>query len=264
MREAFRDTLERCKSIPQKPSVRYKGLLLEQESMKLRRLEHPVIEVRNEDCLDACARIIAAAAAASSSSSQQQQQQIAASSAKVGLLNMASDVKPGGGVVNGARAQEEDVCRRTTLYPTLLAQRYPLAADEVVFTPDVKILKDSDMVATQKKNPPVIAGVVSAAAIRRPTLAWNGTYMPDDLDLMRCKIHMVLETFEYHGIDRLVLGAWGCGAFRNPPEEVAHLFHDALTGDRFAGRFKHVAFAILARNPSELRTLDVFSKMFGR
>jgi uncharacterized protein (TIGR02452 family) len=231
----FAETLNQIKTIPQEPSVRYRGLLLNDPGAPIAKFKTR-FEVRNEDCLGACERLCALA------------------TGSVGLLNMASDLRPGGGVLTGAKAQEEDICRRTTLYPTLAAQSYPLAPDELIFTPDVQIL------GAAPPGPRI--QVVSAAAVRRPKLAWNGTYMPADLHLMRKKVQMVLETFEYHGVDHLVLGAWGCGAFRNPPEEVAQIFYDALTGPRFAGRFKHVAFAITTGKPNEDANMRAFGKAF--
>ena len=54
-----------------------------------------------------------------------------------------------------------------------------------------------------------IAGVVTSAAIRRPVLSETGNYSTNDLELLYNKITMLLETFEYHNIDHLVLGAWG-------------------------------------------------------
>ena len=231
----FAETLNQIKTIPQEPSVRYRGLLLNDPGAPIVKFKTR-FEVRNEDCLDACVRLCALA------------------TGSVGLLNMASDLRPGGGVLTGAKAQEEDICRRTTLYPTLAVQSYPLAPDELIFTPNVQILGAAP--------PGRRIQVVSAAAVRRPKLAWNGTYMLADLHLMRKKVQMVLETFEYHGVDHLVLGAWGCGAFRNPPEEVAQIFYDALTGPRFAGRFKHVAFAITTGKPNEDANMRAFDKAF--
>ncbi len=42
---------------------------------------------------------------------------------KVCVLNFASATNPGGGVVNGSSAQEECICRCTTLYPCLNTDR---------------------------------------------------------------------------------------------------------------------------------------------
>ena len=234
MEPIFADTLQLVANIPQERSIRYKGLLNTRVPPPQNKT---IIQVKNEDCLDACMRLVH-------------------EQAKVGLLNMASDRCPGGGVKKGSRSQEEDVCRRTSLYPTLVQQRYPLAHDEVIFTPNVKVVKAADY--SRLSHCINIAGVVSVAAIRLPHLDNKGEYMSADLALMKNKVRMVLETFEYHGMTHLVLGAWGCGAFRNPPWQVAEIFKDILKDFSFC----HVTFAITTRRPKDHDNLTVFSRVF--
>jgi uncharacterized protein (TIGR02452 family) len=74
---------------------------------------------------------------------------------------------------------------------------------------------------------------------------------------------MVLETFEYHKIDHLVLGAWGCGVFRNPPEQVAREFEKMLNSDRFSHSFVRVTFAVAVMKDADIRNYDEFSAVFG-
>jgi uncharacterized protein (TIGR02452 family) len=72
----------------------------------------------------------------------------------------------------------------------------------------------------------------------------------------------MLETFEYHGMDHLVLGAWGCGAFHNPPDRVAEAFKEILSSDRFRNRFKNITFAILQPPGCHKQNYDIFLDMF--
>ena len=101
-----------------------------------------------------------------------------------------------------------------------------------------------------------VAGVVSAAAIRRPNLDATGNYTPADYELMKNKVRMVLETFEYHNCTHIVLGAWGCGAFNNPPKQVADIFLNVLQD--FC--FEHVLFAILTPWPKDYENLKCFQR----
>ena len=156
---------------------------------------------------------------------------------------------PGGGVKNGSRAQEEDICRRTTLYPTLLTHRYPLKPLELIYSPDIAILKTPEFKTMANKQH---INVLTMAAIRRPALTKTNTYREHDKALMYDKVCMVLQTAYYHGIDTLVLGAWGCGAFQNPPHEVAAIFRHFLIDGPFKCVFRHVSFAILERGPEPL------------
>lgn len=73
----------------------------------------------------------------------------------------------------------------------------------------------------------------------------------------------VLEVAVLHGYRHLVLGAWGCGVFRNDPAAVAEAFRAHLTAPgRFAGRFERVVFAVLDRRP-ESPTRAAFAVAFG-
>lgn len=73
----------------------------------------------------------------------------------------------------------------------------------------------------------------------------------------------MLETAAECGYRRIVLGAWGCGVFRNDPAAVAGAFHALLTGDgRFAGHFEHVVFAVLDRTAAA-STLGAFRSTFA-
>ena len=103
-------------------------------------------------------------------------------------LNMANADDPGGGVTRGARAQEEDICRRTTLYPMLDETLYPLEADELLYTPNVKIVKDGNYQPLQATE--VIDGVLSSAALCQPLLAARETQfaLATDAEAMRFKV----------------------------------------------------------------------------
>jgi uncharacterized protein (TIGR02452 family) len=80
-------------------------------------------------------------------------------------------------------------------------------------------------------------------------------------DLLRRRIARVLEIAEAYSFEALVLGAWGCGAFRNDPGRTARDFRDALLGP-FLGAFAHVVFAIADWSPAR-RFLGPFRDAFA-
>ena len=113
--------------------------------------------------------------------------------------------------------------------------------DQLIYTEDVYIVRDIDASFLKK---PVDISVGSMAAIRRPQLYHGGSYGKRDKDIMRNKIKMLLQTAHFHNHNVLVLGAWGCGAFRNPADEVAELFRDVIEND-FKNAFDVIVFAVL-------------------
>jgi uncharacterized protein (TIGR02452 family) len=73
----------------------------------------------------------------------------------------------------------------------------------------------------------------------------------------------VLETAAAHGYRRLVLGAWGCGVFRNDPARVAGAFRTLLApGGRSGGTFAHIVFGVLDRTPDSA-VREVFTRTFA-
>lgn len=154
------------------------------------------------------------------------------------VLNMASDKRPGGGVKRGARAQEEDIFRRTNAFLTHPIGWYPLRSNEVIFSPEVKIVKNSSYKFIDEHK----ISMLACAGIRNPSIE-HGKYSEAHRILMTQKIHSIFKVAISKGIKKLVLGALGCGAFHNPPEEVANIFKNALS--IYKSHFTHIGFAVL-------------------
>lgn len=189
---------------------------------------------------------------------------------KVAVLNFASAVQPGGGVKNGASAQEEALCRCSNLYPSL-DQGWLLDSfynqnkaigdarhtDACIYTPEVIICKtDDDCPERLPKNRWCTVDVISCAA---PNLNRN-TYnqhnpenggpivlSPEELygiHLQRARHIMFIAAA--NGVKSLVLGAFGCGAFRNDPNVVAAAYKAAT--EEFIKYFDIIEFAIFCRD----------------
>ena len=199
------------------------------------------------------------------------------------LLNFASAGHPGGGVETGARAQEETICRRSTLTRSIYAfdpkyaakygyehkagNNYPL--DDLhfsaVYSPAVTVFKE-DAECTPMEEPYQVA-VISCAALNL-----NGKYslaltpdghMPEMAKaITRDKVRTIFRIALSHGHDALVLGAFGCGAFKNPPAEVAAIFHEILEEPEFKNKFRLVTFSIIEDHNSNNRNLKAFEKAF--
>lgn len=202
--------------------------------------------------------------------------------AKIAVMNFANAFHPGGGVKSGMSAQEECLCRTSTLYPLLdrmsLRNTYyqhhydlntPKATDSLIYTEGVIICKtDEDMPKRMPKEDWVTVDVITIAAPDLRTksnanipLVSNGTYM-NNAELLgyhvKRAIHM-LTCAAAKKADILVLGAFGCGAFQNDPEVVARAFKTAL--QEFPKVFEQIEFAVYCP-PGGSKNYDVFSKTF--
>lgn len=182
----------------------------------------------------------------------------------VAVLNMASPIRPGGGFLDGANSQEEFLCARTTLFPSLWDSFYRLPDVGAIYTPDVLVFRDSTPEANDLiKRDRYFLDVVSAGMFRFPdsrgrsedrdsSCTCGVSYCDNDRDLVTRKMKAVMRIAESKGAERLVLGAWGCGAYGNPVKEVAKIWRKVIAGgprqrrpnsERWEG-IKEIVFAI--------------------
>jgi len=260
--DIFHDTLEFCRARqwkawqPCRLNIRYeipKKFLLEKH------VHQTEIIISAEDSVAASLRLL----------SEMEAPTYAASLEDIPLmLNMANQRTRGGGVLHGARAQEEDICRRTDLYVNLQQADYPLPEFGSVYSFPISILRDSkrnhyEFLPTSSCHPiyyPQV-GVLSAAAYAYPDECFSEKQFQQK---MRRKINALLTAAVASGHRVLVLSAWGCGAFKNPPAVVAALFAEALRNN-FATAFKKVIFALDTQaNDSNLSEVPLaFIQAFG-
>jgi uncharacterized protein (TIGR02452 family) len=202
------------------------------------------------------------------------------------VLNMASHRNPGGGVYGGAGAQEENLFRRTNMFLSLFqfsefAERYGLPRNAKsypldstcggAYSPRVTVFRGSESNGYFLLQKPFILSVVSVPAISRPQLSLsNGQYRIANhlTEPTKEKIRTILRIAGKHGHDSLVLGAFGCGAFANPPEHMALLFKEVFGEPEFHGRFGAVVFSIIddhnsrrSHNPNG--NILPFAEVFG-
>ncbi|MEV4676991.1 MULTISPECIES: TIGR02452 family protein [Actinomadura] len=184
-------------------------------------------------------------------------------------LNFASAKNPGGGFLNGAHAQEEGLARSSGLYRSLLSarefydfhreQRDLLYSDHMIYSPGVPVFRDD---AGRLLDEPYGIAFVTSPAPNRGAIR-DGAAAARIPAVLRLRARKVLALALARGHARLVLGAWGCGVFRNDPAEVAEAFAGPLRpGGEFAGRFEHVVFAVwdtAAGSPRQVAFERVFA-----
>jgi uncharacterized protein (TIGR02452 family) len=186
---------------------------------------------------------------------------------RVAALNFASAKNPGGGFLTGAQAQEESLARASGLYPLLLgdpmyahhrARRDPLYTAWVIYCPDVPVFRCDE---GRLLDEPYLCSLLTSPAVNVGALPHRDRRGDEVRRAMQERVERVLAVAARHGHEVLVLGAWGCGVFRNDPAQVAELFRGALAGP-FRGAFTQVVFAVLDAT-GEGRTLGAFEQAFG-
>ena len=183
-------------------------------------------------------------------------------------LNFASAKNPGGGFLSGSEAQEESLARASSLYACLdgLPMYYfhqqrsdALYTDYVIYSPSVVVFRDDE--GKLQETPFTCSFVSSPAPNAGAMLRQDPTRGYEIRQALGSRISKVLSVAATQGYDAMVLGAWGCGVFKNDPEEVAAQFQEALT-DSFAGVFRLVHFAVLDPSSSGA-VIAPFQRAFG-
>lgn len=184
------------------------------------------------------------------------------------LLNFASAKQPGGGVLTGSTSQEEELCRRSDLFLSLVGyssrardfdvmpkdQIYGTYTGWIIYSPYVTFFKDCNYENVYDFQ----CDVISCAALNRncpePKNGWEKE--------TKRRMRNILRIAYKNGRNALVLGAWGCGVFKNPPEEIAKWWHEILLETEFYNRFKKIVFAVLNDKNSVSNNYKVFKKEF--
>ncbi|MBQ7476500.1 MAG: TIGR02452 family protein [Selenomonadaceae bacterium] len=193
------------------------------------------------------------------------------SSARIAVHNFASATNPGGGVVHGSRAQEEALCRCSTLYPVLdtdenfklyynfhRRRRDSIYTDACIFAPNILICKsDVDLPQRLSQENWVTVDVMTCAA---PNLRHTVCSDEELLKIHERRAKHMLTVLAHHGVEIFVTGAFGCGAFGNNPYVVAQAYKNILP--EFDGHFKEIIFAIYF-TPREKKNFDAFNKTFS-
>lgn len=204
---------------------------------------------------------------------------------KTAVLNFASATNPGGGVVNGSSAQEEAICRCSTLYPCLntrmmwncfygphRAARHPLHNDDIIYTPKVVVFKsDTTYPKALSEDAWYEVDVISCAAPnlrKRPSNRMNSGDGDRKVDISAAelkRLHVwrltrILDVAVQKGVEAIILGAFGCGAFRNDPEVVASAALEVIPN--YVGEFKVIEFAVYCR-PDDLSNYYAFRRLHG-
>lgn len=208
---------------------------------------------------------------------------------KVCVHNFASATNAGGGVTRGSHAQEECLCRCSTLYPCLSDEKMKhgfyhahrtmlhhdtltaLYNDDCIYTPDVIIFKSDisfpELLPSDKWQTVDIITCAAPNLRERPGNAMNPSsgkqaVKIDNVDLKALhtkRANRILDIAKNNGAEVIILGAFGCGAFQNPPHIVAEGILEAIKQHIYD--FKVIEFAIYC-SPRDSQNYQVFHKYF--
>lgn len=192
----------------------------------------------------------------------------------VAVLNFASAVSPGGGTINkGGLTQEECLCRETTVYPCISSEEClerfykphrglnEYSCSDMIYTPDVVVIRKQDntlgmLLVTDRFYVDVITMAAPNLSRAKPAVKISD----EVIGLLEDRFTRIMSKAAEHGVQALILGAFGCGAFGNNPMAVATAAARAL--DKFPEVFDVVEFAIY--DPSSRKNFHTFRMVLDR
>lgn len=166
---------------------------------------------------------------------------------KTAVLNFASYKNPGGGYMSGMMAQEEALCHCTTLYEVLETQEgyyernnenknKGMYKNVLMYVPRVLVLD----------NEQKIVGKVDVITCAAPNMSVGLKYKSFSVEqcqeVFKDRIKFLMHVAAYKQVDNFILGAWGCGVFKNDPEFVAKSLFE--TAEEYRGHFKQIDYVI--------------------
>jgi uncharacterized protein (TIGR02452 family) len=182
---------------------------------------------------------------------------------KIMCLNFASAKNPGGGFISGAEAQEESLARTSALYVTQLEaenfykthrkMKSCFYTDNMIYSPKVPVFRKDKGELLRK---PVFCNFITSAAVNAGVVKQQEPERVNEIyGAMNLRMDKMLALALNKGNEVLILGAWGCGVFRNDPEQIAELFKKHLQG-KYKNKFKRVVFAVLTKKEEMLKLFE--------
>jgi len=187
-------------------------------------------------------------------------------------LNFASAKNPGGGFLNGAEAQEESLARSSGLYACLTANREMyeynrqlrtgLYSDHMIYAPRIPVFRDDQGALLEN---PYLVSIITAPAVNAGVVMRGGSGEHELIrPIMQTRLANLLWVAHQHNHRAIILGAWGCGVFRNDPAMIAELFAEALGPQgRYRAWFDHIVYAVYDRSEGHF-TLGAFQRQLSK
>jgi len=200
---------------------------------------------------------------------------------RVAVLNFASATSPGGAVLKGWSAQEESISRISSLYPVLTQDemmdayytpnkkskdpRKAIHKDDLIYGSEIMVVRDLETEERIPDDECFKMDVITCSApnlkdLPQTTLESDGqnvSVTKEELyDIHVSRAKHILKSAIVHGADVIILGAFGCGVFKNDAAVVAKAYNDVLVD--LKDYFEEVIFAI----PGKGYNYDSFAKYF--
>lgn len=187
---------------------------------------------------------------------------------KLGVLNFASARHAGGGFINGAMAQEECLAYCSDLYDTqttMVGNRYydnNNACKHHSYYNGIMITENCFFRDSHFRlvKTPTYCKVITAPAVNMGMVRKFGEPEKSAKHTMKNRMRNILYAFAMAGCTNIILGAFGCGVFKNDPEDIAKYWYELLIEEDMKKYFETITFSILNSRSGD--NISPFKKYF--
>lgn len=182
---------------------------------------------------------------------------------RVAALNFASFKNPGGGFMNGSTAQEEMLCHDSFLYNVLEKEtdfyeenrkdvNKGMYYNAALYSPDVTFVEaDAHGIKREKA-----CDIITCAAPNWSAASKNHVSISECNKALRERIEFILDVAQANHVDTLILGAFGCGVFRNDPRVVVETFEETLNKEKYT--IREVIYAVPNKKSDNYKAFEAY------
>lgn len=167
------------------------------------------------------------------------------------ILNFASAKHPGGGFLKGTTAQEESIARASNLYLSLkpykdcfyeknIKENNPLYTDDIIYSKNISVFRNDSGDFIE----PIIIDVITSPAVNAGIARNRNISEQKITETMKERIRKIIYIAAMKNVDYLILGAFGCGVFKNNDDNIARMFKSVLETEQMKYQFEKIIFAI--------------------
>lgn len=139
-------------------------------------------------------------------------------------------------------------------------QRNSFYSDRLIYSPNVPVFRDD---LGNLLDEPYSISFITSPAPNAGAIVKNTPDLSDRIPaVLKTRSAKILALAISLGYSQIILGAWGCGVFRNDPEQIAAVFKEHLD-TKYRNKFDLVVWAILD-NSQERTTFNTFDRIFDR
>ena len=176
------------------------------------------------------------------------------------VLNFASYKYPGGGFLAGSSAQEEMLCHNSFLYNVISTfkdyynwnnehKNKALYLDRAIYSPEIYFFN-------KKKQFAKVSVITCAAPNFGAANQYQNINREENYEILKNRINFIKKIAEENNTDTLILGAFGCGVFKQPPEDVSNLIYKIFENSSIP--------KIIIAVPGKDHNMEIFRKKFEK